>query len=285
MIKRLVKLELSLAVRAFDVLASAVRRVLGLSACDRSVVLYYHGVTDAQREQFERQMRWLASRTQVVPVGQAHTVSGLGWCCSVTFDDALDSVRINALGVCERLSIPLSVYAVSGNLGTRPSWAMPPGHPDASETIMTPDQLCSLPLALVTVGSHTVTHRDLATLSPAEQVEELRASKRQLEAMLGRPVKQLSVPYGSYSQETILEATHVGYETILTCEPEVIHPPHGDVTVGRFKVTPDDWMIEFRLAALGAYRWRKWWRRRKPTDLDAVTRASVAHADAPQTVP
>jgi len=25
-------------------------------------------------------------------------------------------------------------------------------------------------------------------------------------------------------------------------------------------VTPNDWMIEFKLAALGAYRWRKWLR-------------------------
>ncbi len=284
MIKRLLKLELSLAVHGFDVLVGAMRRMLGFGVRDCCVVLYYHGVTDTQRERFERQMRWLGAHTRIVPVAQAHAAAGQGRCCCVTFDDALDSVRVNAVPVCGRLGIPVSIYAVSGNPGTRPTWAMPPGHPDASASIMTADQLRSLPPALVTVGSHTVTHPDLAAISPAEQTEELRESKRQLEAMLERPVTQLSVPYGSYRQETVREATRVGYETILTCEPEVIHPPHEAVTVGRFKVTPDDWMIEFRLAALGAYRWRNWWRRRRRAELDSVTSGPVAPADAPQTV-
>jgi len=285
LIKRLVKLKLALAVHAFDVLVDAMRRMLGIGVPDRCVVLYYHGVTDAQRERFERQMRWLAARTKVVPVAHARAVTGMGHCCCVTFDDALNSVSINAVPVCKRLDTPLSIYVVTGNLGSRPNWAMPPGHPDAAETTMSADQLCALPPGLVTFGSHTVTHRDLATIAPSEQAEELRASKQQLEAMLGRPVTQLSVPYGSYRPETIREAIRVGYQKVLTCEPEVIRPPHDAVTIGRFKVTPDDWMIEFRLAALGAYRWRKWWRRRRPNVLDAMTRAPLAQADTPQTVP
>jgi len=285
LLKRLVKLKLALAVHVFDVVAGAMRRILGAGARDCCVVLYYHGVTDAQRGRFERHMRWLAARTKVVPLAEAHVATGLGHCCCVTFDDALDNVRVNAVPVCARLGIPLSVYAVSGNLGRRPDWTMLPGHPDATETVMTADQLRSLPPDLVAVGSHTVTHRDLAVISSAEQAEELRESKRQLEAILGRPVTQLSVPYGSYRPETIREAIGVGYRTVLTCEPEVIRPPHDEVTIGRFKVTPDDWMIEFRLAALGAYRWRTWWRRRRPADSIATTRARPAQIDTPQTVP
>lgn len=285
MIKRLVKIWFSLAVHVFDVLVGTLRRIFGLGVRDRCVVLYYHGVTDAQRERFARQMGWLGAHTKIVPVARAHAAAGQGRCCCVTFDDALDSVRVNAVPVCEGLDIPVSIYAVSGNLGVRPNWTMPPGHPDASETIMTADQLRSLPPGLVTVGSHTATHRDLAAISPAEQAEELGESKGQLEAMLERPVTQLSVPYGSYRQETIREATRVGYETILTCAPEVIRPAHEAVTFGRFKVTPDDWMIEFRLAALGAYRWRKWWPGRRRAALESVAGARVAQADAPQTVP
>jgi len=189
------------------------------------------------------------------------SAAGKGRCCCVTFDDALDSVRVNAWPVCERLGIPLSIYAVSGNLGDRPRWQMPPGHPDAHEMIMTGEQLRSLPAAQVTIGSHTVTHPALSMIAAAEQFKELAESKRQLEALLDRPVSELSVPYGLYRQDTLTEAQRAGYDAVLTCDPEVVDPAHPALTIGRFKVTPDDWMIEFRLAALGAYRWRKWLRR------------------------
>lgn len=276
MIKRLVKLKLSLALHAVD----ALRRLFQAGARDRCVVLYYHGVTDAQRHRFHRQMRWLASHRRVVPVAQARSGNLAGTSCCVTFDDALDSVRVNALPICRELNLPFSVYAVTGNFGDRPRWAMPPGHPDAHEPIMTEAQLRALPPDLVTIGSHTVTHRPLGSLTKTQIAEELRESKRQLEEGLGRSVGELSVPYGSFREDVLREARRCGYELVLTCEPEVLHPPHQKPSAGRFKVTPDDWMIEFRLAAAGAYRWRQWLRRRRSDECPDAAKEPVSSTDA-----
>jgi len=263
LIKRLIKLKLSLALHALDLAANGLRRMLGLAPANCCVVLYYHGVTHRQRLGFERQMRWLAAHRRIVPVAQVRAGDQTHARCCVTFDDALDSVRENALPICRELGIPLSVYAVTGNLGERPRWVMPPGHPDADEPIMTAERIAGLPDDLAVIGSHTVTHRPLAELATAEIADELRQSKRYLEDLLDREVAELSVPYGSFHREVVVEARRAGYDLVLTCEPEVLDLPHTATTVGRFKVTPDDWMIEFRLAAFGAYRWRKWLRHRR----------------------
>ena len=46
------------------------------------------------------------------------------------------------------------------------------------------------------IGSHTLSHRVLATLSPEAQAHEIKDSKRSLEAVLGREVCLVRLPGG-----------------------------------------------------------------------------------------
>jgi peptidoglycan/xylan/chitin deacetylase (PgdA/CDA1 family) len=65
------------------------------------------------------------------------------------------------------------------------------------------------------VGSHTHTHRVLATLSAQQQEEELRSSKSCLESNLGRRVRTLAYPVGGYrhfTHETRSIARRCGYD-------------------------------------------------------------------------
>ena len=68
---------------------------------------------------------------------------------------------------------------------------------------------------LVEVGSHTVTHPMLATQSLEVQQKEITQSKRQLEAILGRPITTFSYPYGgraTIGQETVQLVCEAGYK-------------------------------------------------------------------------
>lgn len=67
----------------------------------------------------------------------------------------------------------------------------------------------------MTIGSHTITHRRLDTLSEAEQRHELKDSKEQLEAVLGKSVISLSYPYGSYNDSTLEIIQDLGYSIAL----------------------------------------------------------------------
>ncbi|MBI1826304.1 MAG: hypothetical protein HY287_02910 [Planctomycetes bacterium] len=71
-----------------------------------------------------------------------------------------------------------------------------------------------------------------------------------------------SAPYGGLHPFTIEAAREAGYDKAVTCDPRVMRCDDSPLMIGRFKKAPEDWTIEFRLKAAGAYAWRGWFRRR-----------------------
>ena len=229
-------------------------RVLGVECRRGHVVLYYHGVTDAQRPRFHRQMQLLRSRAQVALLGHTSSGSASGWHVSITFDDGLDNIRRNAIPALVQLGVPATFFVVAGRLGQAAQWPMEPECAEADEPLMTSGQLRSLPRNLFAVGSHSLTHVNLTRLSVDALRHELAESKQVLEAILGASVEALSVPFGECDDDVLHTALEVGYRSVVTCEPRVtVGKDTGEI--GRFRVTPDDSMLEFRLKAAGAYGW------------------------------
>jgi peptidoglycan/xylan/chitin deacetylase (PgdA/CDA1 family) len=66
----------------------------------------------------------------------------------------------------------------------------------------------------VTIGAHTVTHTRLSSLTPVAQAEEIAASKKQLEAWLGRGIQVFSYPFGrrcDYTKGTVGLCRKIGF--------------------------------------------------------------------------
>ena len=76
------------------------------------------------------------------------------------------------------------------------------------------------------VGSHTMTHPNLAHVSPAEAQVELAESKRQLERQLESPVKHFSYPCPAlppnWTDKTAEQSRHAGYETAVTTDDGIV---------------------------------------------------------------
>ncbi len=64
---------------------------------------------------------------------------------------------------------------------------------------------------LITIGSHSMSHRMLANLPPEEMLSELEASKRKIEEKTGREVAFVSYPGNSYNGATLDFARQAGY--------------------------------------------------------------------------
>jgi peptidoglycan/xylan/chitin deacetylase (PgdA/CDA1 family) len=64
----------------------------------------------------------------------------------------------------------------------------------------------------MSVGSHGIHHRNLRRVSPKELTNELRRSKAQLEAVLGRTVTDFSIPFGSYNARVLAAIRASGYQ-------------------------------------------------------------------------
>lgn len=242
-------------------LVACVAAVLGRLGVRRpsTVVICYHAITNKQRARFAWQMDQVA-RLGALSAEHVGSVGAVGVC--VTFDDAFDCLRENAFPVMRALGIPATVFAVSGNLGSPPRWSMPPGHPEASLATMSDAAIVALRSdPLISFGSHTVTHPPLAEIEPARTEAELFASRRDLEALTGCPVELLALPHGSVSPFVVDAARRAGYRAVFTLEPEIVRGVPESGLVGRFSVSPDMWMSEFRLTIAGAYAWLGPWRR------------------------
>jgi peptidoglycan/xylan/chitin deacetylase (PgdA/CDA1 family) len=175
---------------------------------------------------------------------------------AVTFDDAFACLIRNVLPVAEELGMPVTIFAVSSNLGDVPRWGMPDGRPEAREVTMSESELAEVARRpLCRVESHTATHQALAVLSVDQAFSELTDSKEALERIIGRPVRQIAAPHGSWSPEVADAARRAGYSAFLTLDQRLSPDPDRPWVMGRFVMTPDAWPIEFALTAAGAYGW------------------------------
>ena len=181
----------------------------------------------------------------------------------LTFDDAFENLLSNAIPILEDYQIPAIVFGVAGNLGKKPKWSISVAHPEAGEKTMTAEQLVTLSRnPLIRIGSHTMTHPNLATLTVVKVRQELADSKQQLELLLNCPVEDLALPHGAFNEMVLQIARQVGYKRIYTLEPKVMpEDKMQDGIIGRFSMSPDIWPIEFFLTCAGAYAWLLPWRR------------------------
>jgi peptidoglycan/xylan/chitin deacetylase (PgdA/CDA1 family) len=188
-----------------------------------------------------------ANHNQPLQRGQHHAI--------VTVDDGFMSAVENAVPELVQRKIPMAFFIPAGLLGTVPGWTEYGLDAVSTEKIATAECLSELPSDLITIGSHTMTHAMLTSLSDDEVKFQLSASRAQLKKLLNRDIKLFSFPYGAFDDRMIGLCQEIGYERVFTILPiPALTDPHEFVT-GRIAVNPTDWEIEFRLKILGAYQW------------------------------
>lgn len=252
---RLIKLLISLSVAVADQVFNGIRRLLGRQQTPHCVVLYYHAVRAAARKRFASQMDELARLSVPVDIEGIEPLPKGRRYSAVTFDDAFMSAVDNALPELRARNIPCTIFVPTGSIGRRPSW-IGPSHVDAAEVVASAEVLrASANQPLVQIGSHSVSHPDFRWLDDRQAREELTRSKATLEEILGREVKSFSFPHGAHTSRSLDLARECGYTRVFTIDPVQLRDPRAGFAVGRIRVEPHDWPIEFRLKVLGAYRW------------------------------
>jgi peptidoglycan/xylan/chitin deacetylase (PgdA/CDA1 family) len=75
----------------------------------------------------------------------------------------------------------------------------------------------------IEIGSHTVTHPNLARTPSFLVAYQVQASKKWLEQLLGKPVVDFAYPSGKYSVAVELALAHAGYSTAVTEDESTYH--------------------------------------------------------------
>jgi peptidoglycan/xylan/chitin deacetylase (PgdA/CDA1 family) len=106
-----------------------------------------------------------------------------------------------------------------------------------------------------TVGSHTLSHPNIAQLSREAASWELRESKRRLEEKLGAPVSHFSYPspilQPHWSAGTMECCREHGYRTAMTCTPGAVVP--GDSPLCLKRIPAPEALEDFKWAVQCAF--------------------------------
>jgi peptidoglycan/xylan/chitin deacetylase (PgdA/CDA1 family) len=249
--ERAVKLAISMLWYSGDELSRALMKLAGRRPTARFVVLYYHEVPEQARTRFAHQMQALSRGTTVVRAAHAGPLPDQGSYVAITFDDAFQSVRTNAVPELLGRGFPATIFVPVDCLGKEPSWEMTDG---VDDQVMTGDELRSLP-GLIELGSHSLSHPHLTKIDVAHLREEIAESRRKLAELLGRDVSLLAFPYGEYDDRVVGTCSQAGYQRVFGIDPWPADPAGGDFVRGRVPVDPTDGPLMFHLKSRGAYGW------------------------------
>ncbi len=179
----------------------------------RSTILAYHRVANIQHDpyplsvspdHFSAQLSYLKANYAVVPlselVSRKHFYSHNKPLVAITFDDGYADNLIHAAPLLHQAALPATVFVTVGWIGKRKPFywdANTPPH-DRGRALSRTElkKLANYPN--ITIGSHTLTHPHLNTLSTDQQKYELAESKKYLEQLIGKPVNCLSYPFGGH---------------------------------------------------------------------------------------
>jgi peptidoglycan/xylan/chitin deacetylase (PgdA/CDA1 family) len=247
---RLLKFVVSSLVFGCDALRELFLKLTGRRPKGACVVLYYHSIPAEQRALFADQLDTALRMARAIDVTQEVALPSGERMVGITFDDAFENFVSEALPELQKRKVPATMFVISGALGKAFGPAATP------ERVMTVAQLRELPSDLISLGSHTLTHPYMPEVGEATAFRELRESKTTLERILGREISTFSFPFGGFTPRLIDMAKEAGYRRVFTTLPQFAFStgPH-ELVVGRVRVDPTDWPMEFRLKVRGAYRW------------------------------
>jgi peptidoglycan/xylan/chitin deacetylase (PgdA/CDA1 family) len=192
-------------------------------------VFTYHSIATAPRgardpflyvtpERFDEQLTLLAkhgfSSGSLDDI--AHSSANADKKFVITFDDGYCNVLDNALEILVHHRARSIQFIVADLIGTRNEWDVV--HGDVPEPLMDAAQIRTWLQAGQEIGSHSLTHRNLAKLSTADAREQVFASKKKLEDLFGVPIRHFCYPHGKWTPAVRDLVREAGYATACTTE-------------------------------------------------------------------
>lgn len=254
-------------------------RKVGVGA--HTTILMYHGICDrpepgrhpyfktvTSTTRFAEQMEWLAeSGAEVVPLEAWNSptletalpeVDGLtkrsGPKVILTFDDGFQDFDTGAFPILRSHRFPATVFLPTAYIGT--GLELLPGvkHLDWNSV----EKLAG---AGIRFGSHTATHRPMATLTSREIMVELRTSAADISKHIETKVTEFSCPFAfPQADRATLQAitsalTTCGYTVAVTTKIGRVNPSDDALSLRRIPVNGEDDRKLFLAKLAGGYDW------------------------------
>jgi peptidoglycan/xylan/chitin deacetylase (PgdA/CDA1 family) len=169
---------------------------------------------------------------------------------ALNFDDGFRDVAENALPTLERVGFRATVFLPTGVIDGTASF---PWYRD-QPPVLSWDEIRELDDdGTLRFEAHSVTHPNLILLDVEAAEHEIRQSKADLEARLGRPVEAFCYPAGLYGERERAFVAEAGFRVAVSCEPGVNLPGGDPFTLRRRQVDPPDSLLDFRAKVGGGH--------------------------------
>ncbi len=222
-------------------------------------ILMYHQVTPRpvpplgkymlRPRSFAAQMAWLAlaGYTPITPdtllEHRAGRVSLPPRPVIITFDDGFRDCLDYAVPVLQAQGFTAVFYLVAGLMGKVAEWLVTRFGIEIA--MMDWDGARRLEAASFQCGSHTLSHPALADLDVAACRAELCRSRQMLEDRLGRPVRHLAYPFGSFDERVRAIAAESGYHTACSTRQGLSTVDDDRLALHRVPVNGQDSLLDF----------------------------------------
>jgi len=220
----------------------ACERFLGIRPLQVSVLCYHSvcdevGAINVPVKNFLTQIQFLRSYgfdfitlDQVMEFIKDKSLPNQKPCIALTFDDGYEDIMEHVLPLLGRLTIPAAFFVLP-----RPERAERP-ITEHRRHLLSANQIQYIHRLGFTIGSHTMTHRNLLKISVSEYKKEINRSKQQLEHLLHTNIMYFAYPQGSYNSEAIDAVRQAGYKGAFSIDAGIISPGTNPFTVPRLCV-------------------------------------------------
>lgn len=185
---------------------------------------------------FEEHIKFITDNYSVVSI---NTINKEINSICITIDDGYKD-NIEAVKILEKYKVPYTIYISTGYI-------------DKDINYLTSEDLRMLNQSeLCTIGSHTVNHIPLDTISEEEQEFEILNSKEFLEELLSTEINDFSYPHGSYDKRS--EQIVKNYYSRVSTSNIGINEINCDIqSLKRIEIVASDSILDLNKKILGYY--------------------------------
>jgi peptidoglycan/xylan/chitin deacetylase (PgdA/CDA1 family) len=231
-------------------------------------IVMYHSVAPAidlfsvSAEAFARQMRFIVENYDVVRLADLSSLlieeeEGPRKVV-VTFDDAFSHLLETAYPVLKKYSIPCTMFVPTQFIGGRNEWDLRENISPAKSLMTASDLSLLVKEGLVDIGSHSVDHVSMGSLTRQEMEKQAIWSKRTLEDLLRRSVDLFAYPFGQlrdFSDESANVLQRAGYKLAVTSHWGTLNTYKDRFKLRRIFFDESDSTEEIRKKLEGQYDW------------------------------
>jgi len=171
----------------------------------RQLILNFHGLGEPPPSvEPEERLYWLSKKSFSRLLNQISDYSEIEPKISLTFDDGNASDVLIALPELISRELTASFFVCPGRIGDR--------------NYLDKAMIKELTGAGMCVGSHGMNHRDWRRLDSDALEIEISGARRELEDIIGQPVTNVSIPFGSYDRRILRRLVQENWDVIYTVD-------------------------------------------------------------------